>query len=111
MALLPNAESAVLDLRKLDEYSLNPLHPRGRYKARVFRDALGIGRSRAGWLRQQILRAVTGAEAVELEPDGYGRRWRLDVTVTRQNRQAVIRTLWLMRAGANVPRFVTCWGR
>jgi hypothetical protein len=109
MAPLPNARSAVLDLRKLEEYCLSRLHPRGRHKARVFQEALGIGRSEAGWLRQQILAALTEAEAMELETDDYGRRWRVDIPLARQGRRVVIRTLWLMRNGENAPRFVTCW--
>jgi hypothetical protein len=111
MALLPNAESAHIDLRKLEDYCLSPGHPRGRHKARVFRDSLGIGQSQAGWLRQQILAALAEADAVELEPDDYGRRWRVDVMVARQNRRAVVRTVWLMRTGESTPRFVTCWVR
>jgi len=109
MPTLPNAPSAILNLRKLEEYCLNPLHPRGRHKARVFREAPGIGRSHAGWLRREILTVLTEAEAAELDLDNYGRRWRMDVTVTRQSRRAVVRTLWLMRPGENVPRLVTCW--
>jgi hypothetical protein len=38
----PHAESAVLDIRKLEDYCLNPSHPRGRHKARVFLDEAGI---------------------------------------------------------------------
>ncbi|WP_200235400.1 DUF6883 domain-containing protein [Thiohalocapsa halophila] len=39
---LPNANQAVVDLEKLRGYCLNPAHPRGRHKARVFAAALGI---------------------------------------------------------------------
>lgn len=109
MTVLPNVESAVFDLRKLEEYCLNPLHPRGRHKARVFQHALGVRSSQAAWLRQQILTALIEAEAVELEPDDFGRRWRVDVPITRQDRRGMVRTLWLVRTGENVPRFVTCW--
>jgi len=109
MAQLPNAGRAELDLRKLEEYCLNRLHPRGRHKARVFQEALGIGRSQAVWLKAQLLAALTEAEATALETDDYGRRWRVDIRLTRQNRQAVIRSLWLMRTGEEVPRFITCW--
>jgi hypothetical protein len=87
MLPLPNAASSILDLRKLEEYCLSPEHPRGRHKARVFRDALGIGPSQAAWLRQQILTALSEAEAAELEPDNFGRRWRVDVAIARQNRR------------------------
>jgi hypothetical protein len=40
---LPNGENAILDLRKLEDYCLSTEHARGRHKARVFRDALGVG--------------------------------------------------------------------
>ena len=33
---LPNGDHALVDIRKLLEYCLNPQHPRGRNKARVF---------------------------------------------------------------------------
>jgi hypothetical protein len=60
MAGLQDGAQAILELRKLEDYCLNPGHPRGRHKARVFRDALGIGRSDASWLRERCSRrAVT----------------------------------------------------
>ncbi len=109
MATLPNSELAILDLRKLEDYCLDPAHPRGRHKARVFREALAINRGDSAWLRQELLSAARTAGAIELEADRFGRRWRVDVTLRRQNRSTVIRTLWLMRTGETVPRFVTCW--
>jgi hypothetical protein len=36
MARLPNSERAILDIRKIEDYCLNPEHPRGRHKARLF---------------------------------------------------------------------------
>lgn len=41
---LPHAGSAILDIRKLAQYCLDPRHARGRHKARVFREALGLWR-------------------------------------------------------------------
>jgi hypothetical protein len=64
---LPNPDQAVLDTRKMEDYCLNPLHPRGRHKARVFREALHLQRSDAAWLRvkpprlQRMNGALTGA--------------------------------------------------
>lgn len=54
---LPKRNEAVLDIRKIEDYCLNPSHPRGRHKARVFREALGLQRSDAGWLRDVLLKA------------------------------------------------------
>ncbi len=42
---LPRAAGAVIPTHKLVEYALNPEHPRGQHKARVFQSALGIARS------------------------------------------------------------------
>jgi len=52
-------------MRKLEEYCLSSAHPRGRHKAKLFREALGIGVSHASWLRQQILKPLVEAEAVD----------------------------------------------
>ena len=109
MTVPPNSDQAILDIRKLEEYCLDPAHPRGRHKALVFRDALGIGRSDAIWLRRELLAALTKGGATELSADEYGLSWRLDVTLTRQGERAVIRTVWLVRTDENIPRFVTCW--
>src|SRR5664279_5450146 len=109
MARFPNSDQAILDLRKIEEYCLNPLHPRGRHKARVFRDALSVGRNDARWLREVLLVAARENEATELAGDALGRRWRIDVPVGRQNRNIVVRTIWIVRTGEDMPRFVTCW--
>lgn len=39
---LPNPEQAVIDSPKLSGYCLNPEHPDGQNKARVFQSALGL---------------------------------------------------------------------
>jgi hypothetical protein len=44
---LPHGDQAILDMRKIEDYCLNPSHPRGRHKARVFREALDLQRSDA----------------------------------------------------------------
>ena len=106
---LPNAESAVLDIRKLADYCLNGDHPRGRHKARVFRTALGIGPDDANELRDLLLDGAKTAPATLAQKDGWGEHWRIDVTVARQNRRAVVRSLWIIRTGEAAPRFVTCW--
>jgi hypothetical protein len=72
MASLPNRERAIVELRKIEDYCLSTEHPRGRHKARVFRDALGIGRNDAAWLQRALLAAVRDNEATELITDAYG---------------------------------------
>jgi hypothetical protein len=105
---LPNGDRAELDLRKLTEYCLNPGHPRGRHKARVFRDALGIGQADAEELRARFLRAAREGTAVLHERDEWGERWRVDVAMLRQNKRVMIRTIWIVRRSSPNPKFVTC---
>jgi hypothetical protein len=59
---LPRARDAVIPTEKLVAYALDPDHPRGRHKARVFAAALGIGKSDWKYLRDQILEAVVDAD-------------------------------------------------
>ena len=109
MPVLPNAANAILDLRKLEDYCLDTSHPRGRHKARVFRDALALSRHDAGWLRNTLLDGILAADAQEVSRDRFGSRWRADVPVARQDQRVVIRTVWIVRTGETPPRFLTCW--
>ncbi|MEW6453560.1 MAG: DUF6883 domain-containing protein [Pseudomonadota bacterium] len=109
MARLPNSERAILDIRKIEDYCLSPEHPRGRHKARRFREALGLAQNDSAWLRNVLLDAVRHGEAAKLASDAYGTRWRVDVPVTRQGAAVVVRTAWIVRTGQDVPRFLTCW--
>jgi hypothetical protein len=98
-----------LDIRKIEDYCLSPSHPRGRHKARVFREALDLQRSDAEWLRDVLLEAARSSEASPIAVDPWGTHWRLDANVRRQGKGAMVRTIWLVRTGESVPRFVTCW--
>ena len=109
MARLPRSDEAILDIRKIEDYCLSPPHPRGRHKARVFREALGLTRGDAAWLQDALLEGARSSEASELAADACGAHWRLDVTVRRHGRTAVVRTIWIVRTGESLPRFVTCW--
>lgn len=106
---LPHGDEAILDIRKIEDYCLSPAHPRGRHKARVFRDALDLRRSDASWLRNVLLEAARSSEAFLVAEDAWGSHWRLDVTLKGQGKSAVVRTIWIVRTGESVPRFVTCW--
>jgi hypothetical protein len=109
MTHLPNSDRAVLDLRKLRDYCLDLSHPRGRHKARVFQKVVGIGRGDAAWLRDVILLGVRQMEAIKLGTDRFGTRWRVDVPLTGQGKNGVIRTIWIVKNSEALPRFVTCW--
>ena len=109
MVHLTGYRRVIFDLRKLENYCLNPAHSRGRHKARVFREALGIGRADAIWLQSRLLESLESDDAVELGADSFGTRWRIDVAVARQERKAVVRTIWMVEADEDTVRFLTCW--
>jgi hypothetical protein len=106
---LPDWNEAALNIRKIEDYCLSPSHPRGRHKARVFREALDLQRSDAGWLREVLLEAARSGEASQVAADAWGTHWRLDASVRRQGKSVVVRTIWIVRTGEIAPTFVTCW--
>ena len=99
----------VVEPAKLRDYCLDPIHPRGRHKARVFARALGLSQAGAPWLRAAILAAIGQADAIRDEVDEHGERWRADLASTRGGRSAIVRTLWLVPPGEGPPRLITCF--
>lgn len=111
---LPNGESAVVDVAKLRDYSLNPDHPKGKHKARVFKEKLGITRDDADRLREKILEAVLVADAVEQDETSYGRRFIVDFILSWPEGEfilsrAVVRTAGIIRNDEDFPRLTTCF--
>ena len=109
MSHLPHSDRAIVDIRKIEDYCLSPSYPRGRHKARVFREALDLQRSDAAWLRDVLLEAARSNDAVEVAANPWGTHWRLDVTIRRHGRSAVVRTIWIVRTSEDLPKFITCW--
>ena len=106
---LPHADRAIVEIEKLRDYCLSANHPRGRHKARVFAVALGITADDAEELRQAIISAVINEEATQTERDEYGQRYLVDFTMTRQDRNANVRTSWIIRNGEVYPRLTSCY--
>jgi hypothetical protein len=109
---LPNAENAVVDIAKLRDYCLNPSHPEGKHKARVFLAKLGIDRNDAERLRQLILEGILTAEAPEQKPIAYGRRFVVDLQLEWYHGlvicTALVRSAWIIRNDEDFPRLTTC---
>ena len=106
---LPNANRAIVEIKKLRDYCLNTSHPRGRHKARVFATALGISAEDAEELREAILSAIVSEDAVQTEQDEYGRRFLVDFQMRRQDKEAVVRSSWIIRTGEDFPRLTSCY--
>lgn len=106
---IPNAERAVVDIRKLRDYCLNPEHDEGKHKARLFLGALGITADNAEELRDALLQAVKAQDAQVGQRDIYGQRYIVDSMFTWRNRQAVIRSAWIIAPGSDLPRLITAY--
>jgi hypothetical protein len=109
--LLPNSERAIVDIRKLRDYCLNPDSPRGSGKARVFAAALGLTAADATWLRKKLLEIACDAEAQPGELDLYGQRYTIDFEMETEVGRAVVRSGWIILHGENAPRLTTCYVR
>lgn len=106
---LPGGTDAVVDIAKLREYILNPLHPRGKHKARVFASALQIHQADAEFLRQQLAEAAANRDASNGDCDQYGQRYVLDFECIRGNHRATVRSGWIVLTGEQFPRLTTCY--
>jgi hypothetical protein len=105
---LPNGNHAIVEIRKLLEYCLNPQHPRGRNKARVFA-SVGICEADAEALRTALLAAAGGADAEIGIANVYGQRYIVDFDLMRQGRTVRIRSTWIVRIGDDLPRLTSCY--
>lgn len=106
---LPSAQRAVVDIRKLRDYCLNPASPRGQTKARVFEAVLGLRAADAGRLRSRLLQAAAEAECKVGEGDEFGQRYTLEFGMATGAGKAWVRSGWIVRAGEDFPRFTTCY--
>jgi hypothetical protein len=106
---LPNGDRAIVDIRKLRDYCLNPNHPDGKHKARVFKAALGITRADADELRDALLEAARAFPAVRGLRDSRGQRYRVDFELARGSRRATIRSAWIIPHDEETPSLTTCY--
>jgi hypothetical protein len=106
---LPGGVNGIVEVAKLSDYCLDPRHPRGRHKARVFLSALGLGQSDAHLLRAALLRAAREADALPGEADEYGARYTVDFWMYHGDRKAKIRSAWIILRGESVPRLTSCF--
>ena len=79
---LPNGDRAIVDIRKLRDYCLNPHHLRGRNKARVFA-SVGIRAPDAEVLRSALLEAAAHADSQRGSQDEFGQRFFIDFDFAR----------------------------
>ncbi|MBF0352542.1 MAG: hypothetical protein HQM11_16035 [SAR324 cluster bacterium] len=106
---VPNADHAIADIRKLQEYSLNTQHKTGRNKAWVFASALGITIDDAEALREILLRIVREYDAEAGLKDSYGERYQVDFPLEWRGRRAMVRSAWIIEPEVSYPRLTSCY--
>lgn len=108
--VLPRAGQAEIPEEKLRAYVLDPAHPTGRHKARVFASALGITAADWRFLRDQVLDRVTTSPVTAIRPKPpYGVEYEVRVEIDGLNGEThTIITGWLV-AGDQPPRLITSY--
>ena len=109
MQKLPHPERAIVHINKLTNYCLNPEHPSGKHKARVFKFSLNLGLEDAETLRTVLLDVVHREMADPTKRNAYGQKYVIDCEMSHLGRIAEVRTVWIVRDDENFPRFVTCY--
>jgi Domain of unknown function (DUF6883) len=107
---IPNASRAEIPAAKLRDYCLNPDHPDGAHKARVFMSALGIGRDDWRYLSDQLLAGVAVAPLTADTHDQHGIRFEVQIEVQGLNgRTLPVTTAWFLPKGGDAPRLVSAY--
>ena len=106
---LPNYHRAVIDIRKLSKYCLNPAHPVGKHKASVFKAGLGVTQKDAESLKGQILDGLANSDAKISNEDRFGIRYSVQMDIHNGDKIAPVVTVWVIRKDYNVPELVICY--
>ena len=108
MKLSEIVDRIYIDPRKFTEYALNPSHPRGGHKARVFKSALGYDVQSYENLKSQIESQALDAEATEGIVDKHGQRYVVDIPIKGPSgNEVLVRTCWSVPPGMKEARLTT----
>lgn len=105
---LPNGYKAQLG-DKLERYSLNLEHPRGKHKAIMFRARLGISRENKEVLENALLQAAVNNEATIYREDKYGTYYDIKFLMTTEIGTSWILSCWIIRADEDFPRLTNTY--
>jgi len=106
---LPNGDAAIVEDAKLLEYALNPHHPVGRGHAKLFDLLLGITPANYGILKEALLRAARELGVVPGKQTLFGRKYEMRVPIAGPRGTKVVLAVWLIEAGGDRPRLITCY--
>jgi hypothetical protein len=107
---LPNGDAAFIPMEKLTSYCLNPNHPSGKHKARVFASALGITLENPNDLRELIKKAAIEGNIVQQNTTEFGELYKVDWVIADQD-SIILRTLWELTLDSQAPRLISAFIR
>ncbi|PYR52982.1 MAG: hypothetical protein DMF95_05415 [Acidobacteria bacterium] len=87
---------------------MNPEHPRGKHKARVFA-TLGFTIEHAARLRAALLTAAAAGDAQPATSDQFGDRCVIEFKVEGPQGSGLVRSTWIVRRGETSPRLTSCF--
>ena len=111
MQLLPNFGNAAVPIEKIRDYALDPTHPTGKHKARVFEAALGFRKEHSDVLARLIKVSLSRAPAVRGGKDQHGEKWTTYHEIVGANSQtAVVTVAWICRTERPTdPMLISCY--
>lgn len=105
---VPNGDKAQLG-DKLERYSLNLQHPKGKDKARLFKDRLGITFVNKEILEKALLNSLLNDEAVIYKIDRYGTHYDVKFSLTTSTGTSKVLACWIIRTEENFPRLTNTY--
>lgn len=105
--LLPHADHAFIDDRKIVGYLLDAAHPVGGPKAAFFA-SFGFSIDKPEVLAERLREHVLQNDAVALPPTRHGTKYEVRGPLfCPDGRQPRVKSIWMIRTGETHPRLVT----
>ena len=104
---IPNSDRAVIESSKLTEYLLNIEHKRGGAKAKL---PIQFGYSIDNWerLEADIRQFHLTQDVTVIKETDYGTRYEISTSLmTPVERPLVVKTVWQIDIGTDIPRLIT----
>ncbi|MGI0487870.1 DUF6883 domain-containing protein [Pantanalinema rosaneae CENA516] len=100
---LPNGDQAQLG-DKLERYSLNQQHSKGKDKAVLFEKRSGITLENQALLEVVLLAVAANNEAEIYKIDDYGTQYDIKFFMTTETGSSWVLSCWIIRTNENFPR-------
>lgn len=105
---LPNGDRAEIPTQKLVGYCLNPNHPSGKHKAKVFASALGITADNIEVLYNLIQKAAIEGEVIQESTTEFGQQFKVEWIIP-ETKNIKLRTIWEISHINSNPRLISAF--